>query len=141
MWMKTIVLLLLYIGCCQIEPTESLRILALFPLNSKSHQAMCDRLARELSSRGHQLDVYSHYPPKNPILNYHHYNLDGSLRSLTNNMSYNAAVQFQAQNARDILAAVGTPSCKIMQLPLFHRLFDEPPSYDLVIIEVYYSKL
>lgn len=46
---------------------ESANILAVFPLHSKSHYNMYERLLKALAERGHEVDVVSHFPQKKPI--------------------------------------------------------------------------
>lgn len=43
------------------------KILGLFPLNSKSHFVMFERLMKALAEKGHEVDVLSHFPLKNTI--------------------------------------------------------------------------
>lgn len=59
----------LFIFIC-VQHVESYNILAIFPLHSKSHFVMFERLLIELTDRGHEVDVVSHFPQNKPIPRY-----------------------------------------------------------------------
>ena len=67
--------------------TDGLRILALLPFDSKSHSIIQLTIMKELAAKGHQVDVYSHYPMKKPIPNYTDFSLAGTMPTLTNNLT------------------------------------------------------
>lgn len=122
-----------------LQPSEGLRILGLFPLNGKSHYVICDRLMKGLAKKGHQVDVYGHFPPKDPIPNFKYYSLEGSLPDLKNNVTFDDTMQFRARNIRKAMNTVGTNLCKLMDMSVFQSLLKNPPKnppYDLVILEV-----
>ncbi|XP_031777616.1 UDP-glucuronosyltransferase 2C1-like [Nasonia vitripennis] len=121
-----------------------LRILAIFPLNSYSHSAMCHSLAKGLTARGHELDVYSFYRLKNPPPNYRGYSLARGLTDFSNNMSYDIAMQLQPSlspsSMKNAFEKIGTPICRLMELPVFNDLREKnlkDGPYDLVIVEVF----
>lgn len=124
------------------SPSHSLRILGILPLQSKSHFAICERLMRGLAERGHQVDVYSHFPQKKPRPNYTDYSLQGTVPSLTNNMSYDFMHTFaETVSIPALLKLGGEPLCDLLNLPMFQKLIREPPNnppYDIVIVEVRY---
>lgn len=127
--------------CCSL-PGESLRILAVLPINSRSHFNMFESLTRALAAKGHQIDVYSQFPLKKPVPNYKDYSLEGSLPIFQNNMSYSQAISFQFLNIKAVLDAVGHPMCEILNHALFQNLIKNPPRdppYDLVIVEAFLS--
>ncbi|XP_031787545.1 UDP-glucuronosyltransferase 2B15-like isoform X1 [Nasonia vitripennis] len=134
-------LLMATILCFDIRSCDGLRILGLFPFQSKSHFAMAGNLMRGLAERGHQVDVYSHFPLKQPIPNYKDYSLAGTLPDLMNNLTYQVLTQELGtpMALNNWLKISGLPVCKLMDLPVFRRLFEEPPndpSYDLIVSEV-----
>lgn len=120
------------------QPGESLRILTIFPLNSKSHFVMCEQLVKGLAAKGHQVDVYSHFPAKRPIPNVKDYSLETDLLpQLTNNMEYDKAVKFRNVDIQLLMDHVGNPVCELLDLPVFREILKNPPrDYDLVIVEV-----
>lgn len=98
-------------------------------------------LMRGLAERGHQVDVYSHFPLKQPVPNYTDYSLAGTLPGLMNNMTYQRLTQelHASVSLNTWLKLAGTSVCKLMELPIFRRLFEEPPRdppYDLIVTEV-----
>ncbi|XP_032453241.1 UDP-glucuronosyltransferase 1-7C isoform X2 [Nasonia vitripennis] len=140
--MTTSLVLLLLIGLQ--SGVDCLRILAIFPLNSHSHSAMCISLAKGLAARGHELDVYSHYPLKNPPPNYRDHSLAGSLPAYTNNMTYDMVMPAQPSlspsSIKKAFEQISTPLCGLMELPIFKDLREKNfknGSYDLVIVEVF----
>ena len=128
------------LACCS-QSINGLRILALYPLHGKSHFVMCERLTKVLAEKGHQVDVYSHFPLKKPIPNYNDFSLEGTIPAIVNNMTYDYFQQFQDINLKVMMEQVANPVCELMNVPVFQQLLEklkkEQP-YDLVIIEVSY---
>jgi glucuronosyltransferase len=122
------------------NPSHELRILGLFPLHGRSHFIICEALMRNLAKQGHQVDVYSHFPLREPIPNYTDYSLEGLTGSLSNNMSYAPFdVKTNLFSLQELMVMYGEPICELINLPVFQKLMHEPPNnpgYDLVIIEV-----
>lgn len=56
-----------FIVCLCVQFVENYNILALFPMHSKSHFVMFERLLIGLAEKGHEVDVVSHFPQKKPI--------------------------------------------------------------------------
>lgn len=103
---------------------------------------MCETLAKSLASKGHEIDVYSHFPLKTPIPNYKDFSLKGTLPVVVNNMSYDYFQQFQTPNMKNMLDQLGNKICELMYTEKFQELFKslkKNQPYDLVIIEVSYS--
>lgn len=136
-----ICLVIISTSCGGNHLVEGLRIALMSPLNSKSHDAMSDRLAKELAARGHQIEAYTHYPPKKSIVNYRHHSLEGSMQAFTNNLNFSEAIQFRAHNPRMMFERISKPLCNLLGSPVFDSLLNRPsndPPYDLVIIQVNY---
>lgn len=134
--------IIVLIGCF-IQCIDGLRILALYPLNGKSHFVMCEALAKALAEKGHQIDVYGHFPLKKPFSNYKDFSLEGTLPGAVNNVSYEVVKQFQRPNIQLMIQNMTSSMCNLMGLPLFRDLFERSKKnqfYDLVIIEVSYFK-
>ena len=124
-----------------VPASESLRILGIFPLNGKSHFVMNERLMRGLAERGHQVDVYGHFPLNKPPPNYTDYSIASSkLRVAVNNVSYETMTGFSSQvSIKAMLDHIGFPICELLELPIMQDLIKNPPNnppYDLVIVEV-----
>ena len=130
----TVILLLI------VQNNEALRILGIFPLPGKSHFIMCESLMRGLAAKGHQVDVYSHFPLKKPVPNYNDYSLAGSLPQLQNNVSYEFINTFtESVSMEALMKMIGYPVCDLLNLPNFQKLIRNPPQdppYDIVIVEV-----
>ena len=128
------------LACC-CRSINGLRILALYPLHGKSHFVMCERLTKVLAEKGHQVDVYSHFPLKKPIPNYNDFSLAGTMPAMVNNMTYDHSKLFQDIHLKIMMELIGNPVCELMNVPVFQQLLEklkkEQP-YDLVIIEVSY---
>lgn len=133
-----LIIIVIVANCCS-HLSEGLRILVISPFDSKSHDAMTDGLARGLAARGHQIDIYSHYPPKKSIANYHHHSLAGTIPSFTNNLNFSDVTTLNVGSPRQIFKLVADPLCDLMGLPVFEQLLNKPPrdpAYDLVILQV-----
>lgn len=91
-----------------------------------------------LAAKGHQVDVYSHFPLKRPPPNYTDYSLKGTMPSLLNNLTYSDVTQFQgAPNVERLIALAGNPQCELLGQPIFENLLKNPPKYDVVFVEVH----
>ncbi|CAB0035861.1 unnamed protein product [Trichogramma brassicae] len=129
-------LIILLIG--NVPLVNSLRILGIFPLQGKSHFVMSEALMKGLSAKGHQVDVYGHFPLKKPIPNYTDYSLAGTLPAFANNMTYEFMESFSKRiSMKQMLEIVGEPICDLLNLPIFQKLLKDPPKYDLVIVEIF----
>ena len=117
-----------------INDSRGLKILAVYPFQGKSHFIVGERLARGLAAKGHQVDVYSHFPLKEPIPNYNDFSLAGSMPQVHNNMSYE--VINNLDSTKDIIQSFGYPVCNLLGLPIFQKLLKNPPKYDVIIVEV-----
>ncbi|KAL7302509.1 hypothetical protein TKK_0005151 [Trichogramma kaykai] len=125
-----------------LKPIDGLRILGIFPQTFRSHFTMNERLMRGLAARGHRVDVYSHYPLKEPMENY----TDHSIRTLNittylNNLHYERMLEWLGiVDMSLVLSQLGNPVCELMEQPVLKKLIDDPPSdppYDVVITQPY----
>ncbi|XP_015113283.1 UDP-glucuronosyltransferase [Diachasma alloeum] len=127
--------------CVGVFPVgnEAYRILAVFPLPSKSHHLMFDSIIKGLTGRGHQVDVVTLYPLKNPPPNYKVIaNLEGKQESLVNQLSVAIAIQFGSDFTRQLALRSGNPFCEYLGLPEMQEIIKNPPQdppYDLVVTE------
>ncbi|XP_058795220.1 UDP-glucosyltransferase 2-like [Phymastichus coffea] len=126
--------------CCTVQTSNVLRILGIFPFQMKSQFVMGEELLKALAAKGHQVDVYSHFPLKNPIPNYNDISLEGTLPALTNNVTIEAVtsipdtVQLMDSWYRDLCH----PICDLLRMPQFQKLIRDPPKdppYDIIIME------
>lgn len=130
--------LLVFLACDQIA--NGYRILGVFPLNSRSHWVMIERLMMGLARRGHQVDVITHFSLKEPIPNYTEISLTGSLQQVVNNMSATDIERFNGTSSMYMLAyRTGTMICELLNHPKVRHIVENPPQdppYDIVIVEV-----
>lgn len=123
----------------------SYRILGIFPLNAKSHFIVFESVMKGLAKHGHQVDVISHFPQKNPMKNYHDIvSLEGTMESLINNFTLDFIIETNDDDTRFIAEQYGNRLCHFMGLERMQQVIKNPPMdppYDLVITEVYASIL
>lgn len=66
----------LLLVCCvllsQLNWLFAARILAVLPMPSRSHYAVCSGVLYALAERGHEVTVFSPYPPQQPVKNFKH---------------------------------------------------------------------
>ena len=127
---SVLILLIFY----HANDSNGLKILGIFPFNGKSHSVIEIEVMKGLAAKGHQVDVYSHYPLKKPIPNYTDFSLAGTIP--TYNMTYDVVKDQRIFNMPELLRLVGKPVCELMDLPIFQKLLRNPPKYDLFITEV-----
>lgn len=121
--------------------SDAYRILAIFPFNGKSHNIMFNPLVTELSKRGHQVDVITHYPLENPPSNYRVIvNLDGTMDKVTNNFTVDLVLSFKGIGIGVLAEQFGNAIChKFLAMEPMQNLIKNPPNdppYDLVLAEV-----
>lgn len=126
----------------RVLSVDGLRVLGLFPIHGKSHFVISERLMRGLAERGHQVDVYSHFPQTKPLPNYTDYSLRGSMPLVVNNMTFEFMNSFSGSGeVKTIAEIIGKPICNLLHLPILKKLIDNPPNnppYDIVITEVFF---
>lgn len=131
--------------CVLIQSVSGLRILGLFPLQVRSHYVMCEELMKGLAAKGHQVDVYSHFPQKKTIPNFKDISLKGTLPAISNNMSFDMSTTTWAPTLmKNWQQGVGKPVCDLMGHPILQQVLHNPPKdppYDLIITEVKYLML
>lgn len=131
-----------FILSLSINLTQGLRILGIFPYPIKSHQNMCEELMKGLAAKGHQVDVYSHFPLKKKIPNYTDFSLEGSVPIFSNNVTYDLVESEWKENSnlmQNWYGEYGNYICDLLQLPVFQDLIHNPPQdppYDLFVLEV-----
>lgn len=118
---------------------EAARILGIFPLQGKSHYIMCETLMRALAAQGHQVDVISHFPLKNPPPNYNDISIAGTVPSVVNNLTLKEAESFTSGSLKKLLGFAGMELCNLLELPQFQNIIKNPPTdppYDVIVYEV-----
>ncbi|KAG8034235.1 hypothetical protein G9C98_001320, partial [Cotesia typhae] len=120
------------------QSTEALKILGLFPLAGRSHFIPPARLMRELAAKGHQVDVVSHFPLKNPVPNYRDISLKGLAPIATNNMSYDQTKTVGGFSMQNFVSITGTQVCDLLGTSVFEKLIKTPKGiYDLIVLELF----
>lgn len=120
-----------------IHNSQSLRILGIFPCPLHSHTAIQQTIMKHLAARGHQVDVYSHFPLKNPPSNFSDFSLRDFIGLPMNNVTYDDVIKVHKTYILDkAIDITGYRLCKLLGHPVFQNLLKNPPKYDLVIIEV-----
>ncbi|XP_033228018.1 UDP-glucuronosyltransferase 2B31-like [Belonocnema kinseyi] len=133
-------LVLLCIFYLDIMDTHSKRILAVFPYNAKSHNNVFNALTKGLVKKGHQVDVITHYPLKDPPKNYRTVvNLNGTRPHYVNHISIEWILE-QGGNSLSLHAYLaGNEICDLLSLKKMQNFIKNPsnqPPYDLVITQV-----
>ncbi|XP_051166485.1 UDP-glucosyltransferase 2-like isoform X2 [Leptopilina boulardi] len=134
----TIGLIIITIINCKIN--DGARILGIFPLQGSSHFVMCERLMKLLAKNGHQVDVISHFPLKEPFPNYKDFSLNGTLHPIVNNVNYSDIHLFSTKSLKNLLLYAGDKVCELLKHPILENFIKNPPNhppYDLVIIEIF----
>ncbi|XP_018319636.1 UDP-glucuronosyltransferase 2B31 [Agrilus planipennis] len=123
-----------------VPVVSNYRILALIPYNGRSHFIMFEPLLKELASRGHEVDVLSHFPQKEKIPRYTDYSLVGTLPVLVGNVSYDSMTHtFFLSFLRMVLSDYGLDICKtIFNSDAATALRDSKNSYDLILTEIFF---
>lgn len=139
--MKLLLTILSTILICS-QFTNSLNILAIFPLNGRSHWIMAESVVTSLAKRGHKVDAVTHFPVKDPPPNYRDISLEGSTETMVNNMVATNITQLNVQDFKFLTYIAGHKICQLMEFPTLKKLIDNPPKdppYDLVITEVSFA--
>lgn len=136
---KLVLVLLVILITDRPEGGDAARILAVLPLPSTSHFVMGEALLRGLAARGHQVDVLSHFPLKNPPPNYRDISLVGTIPSSNNNLTLDRALQYTSVSLKTVFQTLGKDICDILGAPQLRNIIENPPTdppYDVAIIEV-----
>ena len=141
MVLSLIVNVVIIASAIKIETSDCYRILGIFPLAGRSHAVLGEQIMKALASKGHQVDVISHFPLKEPFPNYNDLSIRGSAQDLTNNFNYSHIQSFSLDSMEKVLEYTVDPVCKLLEHPVINNIIKNPPNdppYDLVIIEVIY---
>lgn len=116
-------------------PIDAYKILAIFPFSGKSHQLVLQQVGISLASKGHQVDVVSHYQLKRPVPNY------TNIIHITNvEPPQFADYEYLTTPEKfDILRPMVEEFCSILEHPVLQKLLRSEkikPSYDAVIVHV-----
>ncbi|XP_033228015.1 UDP-glucuronosyltransferase 2B31-like [Belonocnema kinseyi] len=131
---------LLCIFYLDIMETHSKRILGVFPYNAKSHNNVLNALAKGLVKKGHQVDVITHYPLKDPPKNYRTIvNLNGTRPHYVNHVSMKWILEKTGSPVSLYAYLAGNEICDLLSLKEMQNVIKNPsnePPYDLVIIQI-----
>lgn len=131
---------ILLISSIIASDTSAYRILGVFPLNGRSHDMMFEALMVGLAERGHQVDVVTHFPVKNPPSNYRTIvNLSGTLVDLVNNFTIEFVLGMADEVGYHVATNLGNKLCDLLGHEEIQHLLKNPPTdppYDLLITEV-----
>lgn len=92
---------------------HSLNILGVFPYEGKSHFFVFQPLLLELSRRGHNITVISHFPQQNPPENYHDISLAGKSPVLEGVMPLEKSY-WTIIGIASFLVKFGTENCRLL---------------------------
>lgn len=122
------------------DQSVAYRVLGIFPLNGRSHEMMFEALMKGLAKRGHQVDVITHFPTKNPPVNYRTLvNLSGTMENLVNSFSIDFVLGMADEVGFHVATAYGNRLCDLMNLKEIQEVIHNPPSnppYDVLVTEV-----
>lgn len=121
------------------QRAQCYRILALFPVSGRSHFVMAESLMKGLASRGHRVDVVSHFPLDVSVPNYTDISLKGTLPISTNNVSIGFMDSYPFVSVERMVHAGGLAACSLLGHPKLREILRNPPTkppYDLIIVEV-----
>jgi len=127
---------LLYSSIC-----HGYRFLALIPYSSHSHFVMIEQLLKGLVRKGHQVDVISNYPLKEPYPNYNDILTLAVMKSgVKNNVTYEQIEILASSSPAFIIAEMfGNNVCEILSYSKIQEIIRNPPKdppYDAVIMQV-----
>ncbi|XP_015121941.1 uncharacterized protein LOC107044539 [Diachasma alloeum] len=120
------------------ETVSALRVLAIYPFAGKSHSIGAEHLLKEMTRRGHSVDVVSHFPQKEPIPNYRDISLRGSLPIFANNVTYDMITEYSIMQPREFVELAGISVCELLGLPVLQELMEKPKgTYDVIIVHLF----
>lgn len=134
------VTVILFFAIFIVSGSSAYRILGVFPMNGRSHEMMFEALMIGLAQRGHQVDVVTHFPVKNPPSNYRNIiNLSGTLDNIVNNFTIEFVLGMADEVGYHVATNLGNKLCNLMGHEEMQHLIKNPPTdppYDVLITEV-----
>lgn len=122
---------------------DAYRILCLFPYNGKSHFIVFEALCKGLASKGHQIDMISHFPTKKPIPNYTDIiDLSGTRKAIVSSFTIDFAKILDRSLVYYLTTDFGSSYCHLMGNEKMQKFIKNPPNdppYDLIITEYFAS--
>ncbi|KAG8284519.1 UDP-glucuronosyltransferase 1-1 [Homalodisca vitripennis] len=133
-----VLLILMSMGCL----AHCARILAVLPMPSKSHSILHYSIFRLLAQRGHEIVVFSAYPPPYSIANLTHTDLPTSFSELTNTWTFDQFQEmvdethfygFSVKNFFDM----STLSCEdVLKKENIKELLESDQQFDIIFLEI-----
>lgn len=132
-YIKSLVVLSLFI----FESSCGYKILGVFPHAGKSHFMVFLPILRELTRRGHEVTVISHFPETHPLPNYTDISIVGAGQIGFNNIPTSMVVNSKIRNIIDNywLAQIGAQNCEALNFPQIQNLITSNKTFDLIINE------
>ncbi|XP_044733862.1 UDP-glycosyltransferase UGT5-like isoform X2 [Chrysoperla carnea] len=119
------------------ETSNGFKILGVFPHAGKSHFMVFVPILRELTRRGHEVTVISHFPETHPLPNYTDISIVGAGEIGLNNIPTSMIVNNKFRNILDhfFLGQKGAQNCEALNYPQVQNLIRSNKTYDLIIHE------
>lgn len=135
-------LIYIILSCCifyRCANSEKLNVLAILPYEGKSHFYVFEPYLRELSQRGHNVTVISHFPQKAPIKNYHDISLAGALKVLESHFTMQKSY-LTVFGMVPFLFGRGNENCRVLlENKKVQELWKSDIKFDVVVYEMFNS--
>lgn len=138
--MKPVCLFLLFLSAVlTVRNADCARILAIFPLDVPSHFVMYIEILNGLLTKGHRIDVISHFTVNNHENYTNVVKLSGKGPFKNNDNTFASPESISSKSIEYLATYYGNEACNLFDLPDVQNLIKNPPNdppYDLVITEV-----
>lgn len=115
-------------------------ILALVPVNSRSHYIVMEPLFKALAARGHQITVVSPYPQKKPLPNFTEIDVSELFPTKSMSVDFIRANVYSMTDCVKAVADIGYKTCQATYADeRISRLYNSSAKFDLVITEIFSS--
>lgn len=123
-----------------LNVVDTLNILGVFPLPTKSHFFVFSPYLKELANRGHNVTVISYYPQKEPIVNYYDIDLGETGQAMEISHPINKSLFMVFISTTIFQAFSGPLTCRILfENENVQNLWETHVNFDLVIVEQFNS--
>ncbi|XP_044750032.1 UDP-glycosyltransferase UGT5-like isoform X4 [Coccinella septempunctata] len=127
--------------CVILSTSECLSVLGVFPINIKSHFHVFQSLMKEMSRRGHDVTVVSHYPLEEPLPRYRDVSLKGILPLFVETVDVEALYNYNRKDmyiAPTELSQWGQAICESTYFSgRLNEILNTTIPYDLIVVEMF----
>ena len=136
--MKSIIYFVILLTYFRSGEVDTKRILGVFPLDFRSHNIFFEAIMKRLAKDGYEIDIISHYELSNPPQNYKTV-INLAKLDFPYPVTKFRTIQHAIDSIKDpinVIEVYGVNMCQLLGHKKMQEFIQNPPKYDLIIVQV-----